>query len=71
MGEVFRLQLIGDAAWATDETAGFDQELLAGVGVAGNFVGPWSTLVRLDVGAAVAGPDEGFTLFLAFLKLFK
>jgi hypothetical protein len=71
MGEVFRLQLIGDAAWATDQTAGFDQEFLAGVGVAGNFVGPWRTLVRLDLGAALAGPDDGYTLFLAFLKLFK
>jgi len=71
MGELFRLQLIGDAAWATDETAGFDQEFLGGVGIAGNLVGPWRTLVRLDVGAAVAGPDDGYTLFLAFLKLFK
>ncbi|TNF75736.1 MAG: hypothetical protein EP299_05965 [Acidobacteria bacterium] len=71
MGEVFRLQLLGDAAWATDETAGFDREFLAGVGVAGNLVGPWRTLVRLDLGVAVAGPDDGFTAFLAFLKLFK
>ncbi|MGB5814482.1 MAG: hypothetical protein WBH75_11345 [Thermoanaerobaculia bacterium] len=71
MGEVFRLQVIGDAAWATDETAGFDREFLGGVGVAGNLVGPWRTLVRLDLGLAVAGPDDGFTAFLAFLKLFK
>jgi hypothetical protein len=71
MGEVFRLQLLGDAAWATDETAGFDREFLGGVGVAGNLVGPWRTLVRLDLGVALAGPDDGFTAFLAFLKLFK
>jgi hypothetical protein len=71
MGEVFRLQVIGDAAWATDETAGFDREFLGGVGVAGNLVGPWRTLVRLDLGVALAGPDDGFTAFLAFLKLFK
>ncbi len=71
LGELFRLELIGDAAWATDQASGFDQEFLAGVGVAGTVVGPWQTLVNLDVGVAVAGPDSGFTAFLTVLKLFK
>jgi hypothetical protein len=71
VGEFFRLQGIGDVAWATDEASGLDQELLAGLGVAGTVIGPWQSLVRLDVGVPVAGPDDGFTLFLTFLKLFK
>ncbi len=72
IGELFRLEAVADAAWATDEPTGLDNELLAGVGVAGTFLGPWQTVVNLDVGVPVAGPDDdGFTLFLAFLKLFK
>ncbi len=71
MGELFRLQLIGDGALATDEDADLDQEFLGGIGVAGTVIGPWQTIVRLDLGAAVAGPDDGFTIFLMFLKLYK
>ncbi len=71
LGQLFRLDLVGDAAWATDRRSGLDQELLGGVGVAGTVVGPWQTVVNLDVGVAVAGPDSGFTAFLTVLKLFK
>lgn len=72
LGELFRLDLVGDAVWATDEASALDNELLGGVGVAGTFIGPWQTVVNIDFGVPVAGPDDdGFTLFLAFLKLFK
>jgi hypothetical protein len=71
IGEAFRLDGIVDAALATDRETGLDQKLLAGVGVAGTFMGPWQTIVNLDVGAPVAGPDNGFVLYLVFLKLFK
>ncbi len=71
MGELFRLQGLVDGALATDKPEGLDQELLAGLGIAGTIVGPWKTLVRLDAGVPVAGPDDGFTLFLTFLKMFK
>jgi hypothetical protein len=71
IGELFRLDLVGDAVWATDEVSGLDRELLGGLGIAGTFIGPWQTVVNLDLGVPVAGPDKnGFTLFLAFLKLF-
>jgi len=70
-GELFRLQFIADGAFATDEETGLEQEFLGGVGVAGTVIGPWQTIVRLDLGAAVAGPDDGFTVFLTFLKLYK
>jgi hypothetical protein len=71
VGELLRLDLVGDAAWATDEESGLDNELLAGVGVAGSFMGPWQTVVQLDVGVPVAGPDDGFVAYLVFLKLFR
>jgi hypothetical protein len=71
LGEVLRLDLIGDAAWATEEESGLDSELLAGLGVAGSFMGPWQTVVQIDVGKALAGPDDGFVAYIVFLKLFK
>ena len=71
MGELFQLKLLGDAAWVTDEATGLDQELLGGVGISGTVVGPWRTIINLEIGKAVAGPDDGFTAFIAFLKLFS
>ena len=71
IGGVFRLDLVGDVAWATDEASGLRSELLAGVGVAGTVIGPWQTVINLDVGVAVDGPDDGVSVFLAVLKLFK
>ncbi|HVS16225.1 MAG TPA: hypothetical protein VMV46_20090 [Thermoanaerobaculia bacterium] len=69
--QLFRVDLVADVAWATDETAGFDQETLAGVGISGTFVGPWSTVINLDVGTPIDGPDDGWSAFIAFLKLFR
>lgn len=71
LGEIFQLKVLGDAAWATDEATRLDREFLAGIGVSGTFVGPWRTIVNLEVGKAVAGPDDGFTALIAFLKLFS
>jgi hemolysin activation/secretion protein len=71
VGELLRLDAVGDVAWATDEATGLDRELLGGVGLAGTFIGPWQTVVNLDVGVPVAGPDDGFVLYVVFLKLFK
>jgi hypothetical protein len=71
IGKAFHLEAVADAALATDEETGLDRELLAGVGVNGTFVGPWETIVNLDVGTPIAGPDSGFVLYVVFLKLFK
>ncbi len=71
IGEAFRLEAVADAALATDEDAGLDQELLAGIGVNGTFLGPWQTVVNLDLGVPVQGPDDGFVLYVVFLKLFR
>jgi hypothetical protein len=71
VASVFRLDLVGDAAWATDEASGLDNEQLAGIGLVGTVVGPWQTVINVDIGAALDGPDDGFTVFLAVLKLFQ
>ncbi len=71
VGQTFHIEGIVDAAWATDKGTGLKNELLGGVGIQGAFIGPWRTLVNLDVGTPVAGPDNGFVLYLVFLKLFK
>jgi hypothetical protein len=70
LGELLRLDAQADVAWATDEATGLDNELLAGVGVAGTFIGPWQTVINLDVGVPVAGPDDGVVAYVVFLKLF-
>jgi hypothetical protein len=70
IGSLFRLEGLLDAAWATDETSGLDNELLAGAGVSGTFVGPWETLINIDIGAPVDGPDDGMVAYVVFLKLF-
>jgi len=70
LGNLLRLDGVGDAAWATDKTSGLDNELLAGVGLQGTFMGPWETLISIDVGTPVAGPDSGVVAYIVFLKLF-
>lgn len=71
VGKAFHLEGVVDGALATDDETGLDRELLAGFGINGTFVGPWQTVVNLDVGTPVAGPDSGFVLYLVFLKLFR
>jgi hypothetical protein len=69
--DLFRIDTLFDAALATDKETGLHHTLLAGTGVAGSLMGPWQTLVTLDVGLPVAGPDHGFVLYMVFLKLFR
>jgi hypothetical protein len=71
VGELFRLDGVLDAALATDKESGLRNRRLAGAGLVGTTMGPWQTIVNLDLGVPVAGPDHGFTLYLVFLKLFK
>ncbi len=71
VGDVFRLEGLLDMALASNDATGLDQEFLAGVGLSGGFLGPWGTLMRVDAGVAVAGPDDGFGIELLFLKLFR
>jgi len=70
IGDVFRFEIEGDAVWASDELTGLDRELLAGIGLEGQVIGPWRTLVNFSVGVPVAGPAEDFVGRIFFLKLF-
>ena len=71
LGQLLRLDAVIDAAWATDRASGLDNELLSGVGVTGTFMGPWETLINLDIGTPIAGPDDGLVAYIVFLKLFR
>ena len=71
LGQLLRLDAVVDAAWATDKASGLDNELLSGVGVTGTFMGPWETIVNMDIGTPVAGPDDGLVAYIVFLKLFN
>lgn len=70
LAELVKLEIRGDAAWATDEATGLDQDLLAGISLNGTLVGPWQTVVNFDIGVPVEGPADDFTLSLVVLKLF-
>ncbi len=70
IGEVFRIEAVGDVALATDSVSGLDNDLLAGAGIQGTFLGPWETVINLDVGVPVEGTDHGLVAYVVFLKLF-
>ena len=70
LAELLRLEVRGDAAWASDEATGLDNELLAGMSLNGTVIGPWQTLVNFNIGVPIEGPAEDFTVRLVFLKLF-
>ncbi|MEM7482657.1 MAG: hypothetical protein AAF481_15880 [Acidobacteriota bacterium] len=71
-GDQLRLEVEGDAVWATSEDVGLDSELLAGIGAGGTVALPWQMLVNFEVGYALDGPAEGeVAARIFFLKLFK
>ena len=70
LGELFRVELEGDAVWATNEATGLDNELLAGIGLEGTVTLPWQTLVNFEIGQALDGPADGIAARIVFLKLF-
>jgi hypothetical protein len=71
INQALRLDGVFDFALATDKLNGLDHEKLGGFGIVGSFMGPWETLVNIDVGVPVIGPAHGFVSYVAFLKLFK
>ena len=69
--EQFRMEAFYDHGLLDDELAGFSLEPFQGVGIAGQTVGPWGTLVRLDIGKSIGrNAQEGFVANVVFLKLF-
>ena len=72
-GDAFRIEGIYDHAMVYDPPSGLDWANFGGAGLAGQFNGPWSTLVRLDSGVVVVGRNwgqKGFAVNLTFLKFF-
>lgn len=67
----FRLEAYYDHALLSDAVAGWDREPLQGVGLSGQILGPWGTLVRLDLGKSIGqNAQDGFVADILFLKIF-
>ncbi len=67
----FRLEAFYDHALIDDESAGFAREPFQGLGIAGQTVGPYGTLLRLDIGKSIGrNAQDGFVANVVFLKLF-
>ncbi len=68
----FRLEAFYDHAIIDDAVAGFTREPFQGVGIGGQTIGPYGTILRLDVGKSVGRNAQGdFTANVIFLKLFR
>ena len=60
-----------DAVWASNDSTGLDNEVLAGIGVGGSLTLPWQLATNFEIGYAIAGPGEGnFAARIFFLRLF-
>lgn len=67
----FRLEALYDHALIDDEDAGLTREPFQGIGIAGQTVGPYGTLLRLDIGKTIGrNAQGGFVANVVFLKLF-
>jgi hypothetical protein len=66
-----RLEAFYDHALIDDASAGYRREPFQGIGIAGQTVGPWATLMRLDIGKTIGrNAQNGFVANVVFLKLF-
>lgn len=69
--EQFRLEMFYDHALIDDAAAGYAREPFQGIGLAGQTIGPWGTLLRLDLGKTIGrNAQDGFVANVVFLKLF-
>src|SRR5205823_9413277 len=67
----FRLEAFYDHGLIDDATAGYRREPFQGLGIAGQTVGPYGTLLRLDIGKTIGrNAQPGFVADVVFLKLF-
>ncbi|MEA2490845.1 MAG: hypothetical protein QOH21_2637 [Acidobacteriota bacterium] len=69
--EQIRLEAFYDHAVLDDVTSGYRRAPFQGLGIAGQMVGPYATLVRLDIGKTIGrNAQDGFVANVVFLKLF-
>lgn len=67
----FRLEAFYDHALLDNASAGWSREPFQGVGIAGQTIGPYGTLLRLDIGKTIGrNAQDGFVANVVFLKLF-
>lgn len=71
ISDQFRLEAFYDHALVDDKIAGYRREPFQGIGFGGQTVGPWSTLLRIDVGKTIGrNAQSGFVADVMVLKLF-
>lgn len=69
--EAIRLEAFYDHAILDDAASGYRRAPFQGIGIAGQMVGPYATLVRLDIGKTIGrNAQDGFVANVVFLKLF-
>jgi hypothetical protein len=67
----FRMEAFYDHGLVDNRVAGYHREPFQGLGIAGQTVGPWGTLLRLDIGKTIGrNAQNGFVADVVFLKLF-
>jgi hypothetical protein len=67
----FRLEAFYDHGLIDDTVAGYAREPFQGIGVGGQTVGPYGTILRLDIGKTIGrNAQDGFVANVVFLKLF-
>jgi hypothetical protein len=71
LSQQFRLEAFYDHALIDDAGAGYRHEPFQGLGIAGQTLGPYGTLLRLDIGKTIGrNAQDGFVANVVFLKLF-
>ncbi|MDQ6801952.1 MAG: hypothetical protein M3041_14080 [Acidobacteriota bacterium] len=71
LSDQLRMEAFYDHGLIDDHLAGYHRELFQGVGIGGQTVGPYGTLLRLDIGKTVGrNAQNGFVANIVFLKLF-
>ena len=71
ISEQFRLEAFYDHALIDDASSNLSREPFQGLGIAGQTVGPFGTLLRLDIGKTIGkNAQDGFVANVVFLKLF-
>jgi len=71
LSQQFRLEAFYDHALVDDSTAGLHRAPFQGLGIAGQTIGPFGTLLRLDIGKTIGrNAQDGFVANVVFLKLF-
>jgi hypothetical protein len=71
LSQQFRLEAFYDHALIDDASAGYQHEPFQGLGIAGQTIGPYGTLLRLDIGKTIGrNAQDGFVANVVFLKLF-